>query len=66
MRLLLLAVVTLTACAPSMYHPGETKSEVYIDAEYCIAHTQAYARRGNGSRIAAYKACMMEKGYVPQ
>ncbi len=31
-----------------------------------MAHAQDYARRGFVSRIAAYKACMMEKGYVLQ
>lgn len=49
-----------------MDHPGEIKSEVYLDAEDCIAHTQDYARRAIGNRIAAYKVCMMEKGYMPQ
>ncbi len=66
MRWLLLVAVTVTACTSLMDHPGEIKSEVYLDAEDCISHTQDYARRAIGNRIAAYKVCMMEKGYMPQ
>ncbi len=49
-----------------MYHPGETQSDAYLDTKYCMAHAQDYARRGFVSRVAAYKACLMEKGYVSQ
>ena len=59
----IIPVLLLAACTPAMYHPTKSQDEANFDAEYCRSHAMAYARPGIEPRIAAYKACMMEKGY---
>ena len=60
----LLLIALLAGCiAPAMYKNGITHEEVNRDAEYCKAIAESDSRRGIEGRLAAYKACMMEKGY---
>ena len=52
----------LAGCAyPTMYNPNKNLFENTQDREYCQAIAEAYARPGIEPRLAAYKACMMER-----
>ncbi len=61
---LLLLIALLAGCiSVAMYKNGTTQEEANRDSEYCQATAVSEPRRGLVGRVAAYKACMMEKGY---